>query len=185
MPQRLTMSKRCPQCGKTFHPWAKDQRFCSRFCWRETAFVGDLRAPALLNRVIITQRGCWNWPGRGGKRHPMLHGENLSRAVYRANVGMLRRGQDVRHTCDNPRCVNPGHLLLGSNADNVRDRMARGRSAKGEQTRTAKLNESAVREIRRLLDAGGVSLSELGRRFNVNLSTIRLVKRRETWAWVK
>lgn len=57
----------------------------------------------------------------------------LSRHVFRVFFGQLAEGEVVRHTCDNPACCNPAHLIRGTVADNVADRVARGRSATGER----------------------------------------------------
>jgi len=67
------------------------------------------------------------WPGRSGIS-TRLH--RLTYAQHHGTTLAAIAGQCVRHTCDNPRCVNPEHLLLGSRADNNRDRAERGRSAK-------------------------------------------------------
>lgn len=72
------------------------------------------------------------WPGRGSTS------TGLHRLTYVRHHGLTLFdivGQCVRHTCDNPRCINPDHLLLGSRADNNRDRAERGRSAKTVPTR--------------------------------------------------
>ncbi len=76
--------------------------------------------------------GCWVWTaatvGRAGHgsfrngRHVLAH-----RYAYQAYVGSIPRGQVVRHKCDNPKCVNPDHLELGTQADNMRDMAERGR----------------------------------------------------------
>lgn len=56
----------------------------------------------------------------------------------------------IRHTCDNPRCINPRHLLAGTQAQNMQDKVQRGRIPKGEAHKRAKLTDLQVGEIRRL-----------------------------------
>ena len=84
------------------------------------------------------------------------------------------KGSVVRHTCDNPRCINPQHLLIGTQQDNVADRKERGRCAKGQTNSKTKLTIENVLEIRRRYVArckvnGGCAL---GREFGVRDSTI-------------
>ena len=87
----------------------------------------------LLRKVTPNPRtGCWTWSGgtdRGGYGKFSLKGQGTSahRASYRILVGPIPGGLEVRHKCDNPPCVNPGHLELGTHADNMRDMAERGR----------------------------------------------------------
>jgi hypothetical protein len=77
---------------------------------------------------------------QGGKQYL------LSRFVY----GLLKgntKGLVVRHTCDNPLCINPDHLLIGTHNDNVQDKVNRGRQAKGTHNGRSKLTEPEVIDI--------------------------------------
>jgi len=80
----------------------------------------------------------------------------------------------VLHKCDNPPCVNPDHLELGTHADNMRDMAERGRSSRGEQHPPSKLTDAEADEIRSL--KGAVSQSVLAKRYSVNQSTISLIQ---------
>ena len=141
--------------------------------------------------------GCWLWSAglrgnncggyggiRVGGKMRLAH-----RVAYESAHGAgSAKGLQVRHRCDVPACVNPAHLELGTNADNVRDKMERGRhvTPKGEASGMAKLNEAAVRTIRAECVpysrqfGGGV----LARRFGVTPSVVRKVFRRELWGHV-
>lgn len=98
----------------------------------------------------IEYAGCKNADGYGlhrvaGKR-VLAH-----RQAYCAhnNVDLSSiAGFVVRHTCDNPACVNPEHLLLGTHADNVQDKVSRGRQYKGPEHHSSKLTDAQVAEIR-------------------------------------
>lgn len=108
----------------------------------------------------------------------------------------------VLHSCpegDNPACVNPAHLRLGTHTDNTRDAVERGqhltgdahpsrtqpeRLKRGEANGAAKLTTEAVREIRRQHAAGGTTYAKLGAQFGVSTLAIQWVVRRITWRHV-
>lgn len=96
-------------------------------------------------------------------------------------------GQIVRHECDNPACINPDHLLLGSQADNVRDRCERGRSACGERNSQSKLDAETVQYIRTNYKPRDpvYGAAVMARRYGVVKSLVAMVVRREIWAHVK
>lgn len=104
----------------------------------------------------------------------------LHHLVYAERNGEIPKGMVVRHTCDNPKCINPDHLILGTHADNVADRVARGRSAKGEQNGRAKLTVGKVKEILKSTE----SFVALARTYGVDRKTIHLIKQRKIWVWV-
>ena len=101
-----------------------------------------------------------------------------------ANGAEVPTGLVVRHTCDNPGCVNPGHLLPGTYAQNTADAVERGRMTRGERVHFSRLTEAQVLEMRRRYAAGTETLSTLGREFDVDPSTISLIIRRVTWKHV-
>lgn len=104
-----------------------------------------------------------------------------TRYVWEKINGPIPKGLVLRHTCDNPACVNRDHLLLGTHADNVADRVARGRSAKGERNGRAKLTEDAVRFIRNNTTLNNTALSKI---YHVDRNVIRYVKTGQSWKHV-
>jgi hypothetical protein len=86
----------------------------------------------------------------------------------------------VLHKCDVPSCVNPDHLFLGTQADNMRDRDAKGRTAMGERGGGSKLTVSGVLEIRREI-ASGADQRGLARRHGIHYTTIRRIATGRTW----
>ena len=101
-------------------------------------------------------------------------------------AGNWRVGERVGHSAsssDNPPSINPDHLRLGSKADNSRDMMEKGRSAKGEAHSQSNLTEAGVRLIREL-HRRGRSRSRLSREFGLSVSCIREVVLRISWGWV-
>lgn len=108
------------------------------------------------------------------------------RVSWEIHFGTIPAGMFVCHRCDNPPCVRPGHLFLGTPAENSADMKSKGRSwqHRGADNRSARLTETAVREIRRL-SAEGVSQSELSRRFGVALATVNGIVRRRLWSHIE
>jgi len=94
------------------------------------------------------------------------------------------KGKCVLHKCDNPSCVNPAHLIVGTKGDNNRDRARKGRSNRGSDRYCAKLTEQKVREARKRYAAGGVSLTDLARENGVSINTIRDAINGKRWAWL-
>ncbi len=112
-------------------------RFVGDFCFRcdQTFTSGpghheqSLRHK-LLSSIDVRPSGCWEWtryrlPSGYGRIHIDGRMENAHRASYEEFVGPIPVGLHVLHACDNPPCINPAHLRVGTNAENVRDREAR------------------------------------------------------------
>lgn len=128
--------------------------------------------------------GCWNWtaqrrPGGYGtivvsNRHEMAH-----RVSWTLNVGSIPQGLKVLHRCDNPACVNPEHLFLGTSSDNIEDMISKQRNPRGEQHGHAKLTWPQVRLIRELRSHYGKR--RLAKIFGVSPSTIQFIWNGDTW----
>jgi len=142
--------------------------------------------------------GCWIWaraPVQGTKYGAVRWAGKTQRAhrvAWQITLGEVPGNMCVLHKCDNPLCVNPGHLFLGTRADNAADRDAKGRQAcgdilsqakQGELNSQAKLNESGVREIRSLV-AKGVAQAEIARRRGVSQAAVWNIVNGRTWRHV-
>lgn len=137
---------------------------------------------SILANTVETTSGCLEWRGgcskagygtiRGTKSGAYVH-----RLVFEAAKRELTEGEVVRHACDNPKCVNPEHLLAGTQADNIKDAVERGRHAKGEQNGKAKLTEDQVRYIL----SSAESQRALAARFQVSRSAVALVRQGVNW----
>lgn len=90
----------------------------------------------------------------------------------------------VCHRCDNPPCINPDHLFLGTNYDNVADKLKKGRhrTIRGSDRTDAKLTEADVLEIRA---ASGISQQKLAEKYGVHQVLISKIKKGERWGHVK
>ena len=138
--------------------------------------------------VLIPECTCWIWNGYTDKKmgYGMFWLAGTMRLSHRVSFelhkGVIADGLHVCHECDNPSCVNPAHLWLGSNAENVNDKVAKGRVAclKGEQHPMVKLNEELVRWIRSCELSGRAVAKQLG----VDRSTIQYIRNRKLWSHV-
>lgn len=133
---------------------------------------------------------CWEWIGAknqcgygeiwDGKKLVLAH-----RRVWELRNGSIPDGLCVLHHCDNHNCVNPGHLFLGTNADNSHDMMVKNRQAKGAANGQAKLTEKKVHEIRALLARGELLQQAIAKMYIISEPTITSIKRGKNWAWLK
>jgi len=130
---------------------------------------------------------CWLWTAsmRGGYGRIKHHGRDIGahRVAWALTYGTIPDGFSILHRCDNRRCVNPAHLVLGTQRDNIQDMIAKdrlGRGFRGGQYPHAILTSEDVREIRRSPDTGRA----LAKRLGVSPSTISDVRRRRHWTHV-
>lgn len=142
--------------------WAKVDRRGDDECWPWLACVDD------HGYGVINAGGKY---GRSCKAH----------RISALLAGIDIRGVVIRHTCDNPICVNPRHLLAGTQADNIADMHRRGRSgAIGELHHYAKLTEAKVIEIR----LSPLSNKRAALLYGVCESNISAIRRRISWKQV-
>ena len=145
----------------------------------------------LRKRCDVETGGCWMWSyatdqdGYGivyHASHKYRRAHRLSWHLY--NGADIPVGMVVMHSCDRPGCVNPEHLSIGTNRDNIQDRFAKGRSARGEANGRAKLRECDVREMRRLRRDESTTYAALGLRFGVALQVAYRAVKGTKWSHV-
>jgi hypothetical protein len=144
----------------------------------------DLLQTRLLHRTRVTADGCWEWQGsRDTGGYGMISWnakyQKAHRVSYQAFTGKpIPAGMVVCHNCDNPRCINPNHLRIGTMKENMADRDAKGRrDVKGEQIGTSKLTAKDVFDIR----ASELSLSVLAAMYGVDKSNVHLIRAGKSW----
>ena len=141
---------------------------------------------------------CWNWKasilksGYGNLRIKCADGEYRTHTSHRLsweiNRGNIPCGMWVLHTCDNRACVNPSHLFLGSQQDNIRDCVVKNRNfvpkaRKGVENERSKLDDYVVKIIRYV--GNRVSADELAREFGTCKTNIYAIRKYETWKHVE
>lgn len=104
-------------------------------------------------------------------------------AAWCLAFGAPADGQHVLHRCDNRKCINLDHLWLGTNAENVADKMAKGRHPRGSQFQHAKLTEAKVATLLRER-ASGASAPKLAKKYGVTLENIMSIVKGRTWKHV-
>lgn len=143
---------------------------------------------------------CWVWCGlkdhRGYGKFSPTHGHPTGAHRYSWELanGTIPDGMVVCHQCDNPWCVNPKHLFLGTPEDNVQDAIRKGRfqvvkdnllsSKVGEDHANAVLTEDVVRRIRKEYGDGGTSCVKLAHKYGVSKTTIHLIVSRKAWTHI-
>lgn len=133
---------------------------------------------------INKTESCWLWTGYTGSRYGRLfdHGKTIPahRLSYEIHKGPIPDGMYVCHSCDVTICVNPEHLFLGTQSENMRDMVKKGRHAyqKGGINNMAKLTPELVAAIRSEEPCPSHKLAD---KYGVSSSTIRRVKRGDTW----
>jgi hypothetical protein len=164
--------------------------------------VGSSGRPANTPEVLwskVDKKGeddCWNWKGyknvQGyGRTWIDDHGYYAHRVIFNLanpNTINLSAPKDtdesgfLLHTCDNPSCCNPKHLWVGNHADNMADKVAKGRSPdySGDKGPRCKLSMVQAREIRQLRKEG-VSARDLAKRYEISLPSIKTLLRGDSY----
>ncbi len=166
---------------------------CSRH-YRRHQLGKDIDAPSYFDKTpkerlferVVKTTSCWNWTGStrptGWYGCISVNGKNVSthRLSYEIHIGPIPKGLCVLHKCDNPLCVNPDHLFLGTSKDNVIDSVDKGRNAKGEFCNKLNMTEGDVRIIRDLVSAG-CKQCYIVDFFGLKKMTVGEIVRRKTW----
>ena len=152
--------------------------------------MNDSIKERLLAKINVNEETqCWEWTAAkmhkgyghinvGGKVH------RAHRLSYQLHIGEIPKGMCVLHRCDNRACINPDHLFLGTQAENMADKVAKGRQQAGAENPMAKLTEPEVVAIKRMLAKHYGVQHFLARWFGVNQSTIYMIAAGKNWRHV-
>lgn len=195
----------CPACGTSFTAHAsaiKDgRRFCSRACGyanMASARTDATRFWAKVNKDGPTLRpeigSCWVWTGaRIGDGYGYLNSKRRGavlthRYAWKLTHGEIPDDMNVLHRCDNPPCVRPEHLFLGTQSVNIADMWGKGRAKqnprRGESHPFARLSEKDVRAIRNLR-VSGLSIGQIATQLRCSKSSVQGVLEGKTWVHVR
>jgi len=143
--------------------------------------------------VINNSTGCWEWQGcKDRDGYGTMGYQNQTRLVHRLAYMLFYntseediKGKVVMHKCDNPSCINPEHIKLTTQRENIIDMHKKGRAADqtGEKNGNAKLTDYQVKKIREMYQLG-ISQEELSKIFNVSRRTIYNIRNGISWSHV-
>jgi len=137
------------------------------------------------NKIFYSPCGCWLWIGAIGTtgygQFWYHKRETASRVAYMLYKGPIQKGMSVCHTCDNPICVNPDHLFLGRQIENMRDMVIKGRSNKlrGERHGSAKITATQVDFIRG--NRGKITQIEIAKTVGITQAQVSKIQLKQKW----
>lgn len=142
----------------------------------------------------VDKRGpneCWEWTaGKTTAGYGVINSGDANGTIVGAHriswelaYDHIPKGMCVLHHCDNPGCVNPYHLFLGTDADNVHDMTEKERQSRGESHGNSKLSERNVRKARRLIKEGWEQ-QRIAELLGVGSPTISMIKTGKVWGWL-
>lgn len=135
---------------------------------------------------------CWNWKASkdgGGYGICVTHKygrDKAHRISYKEFYGRIPEGMFVCHTCDNPACVNPQHLFLGTNQDNINDKVIKNRQSRlyGKANGRATMSKESVIALRDDYSSGKYSYRDLVIKYGIKQTQVARIIKRESWSWV-
>lgn len=135
---------------------------------------------------VKRQPGCWNYLGNldrwgYGKFYLQYRTLTAHSVSWQITHGQIPSGMCVLHSCDNPACVKPNHLFLGTQLRNIQDKVAKGRQAFGEQSNQSALTEADVIAVINWERGDPESLSNMASRLGVSLSALSLIRSGKSW----
>ena len=195
-------SKTCPACNKFFIyliKYNKERIYCSNKCSaseinkkrylspaykRMTEEEARVRLKNILEKYTNKTISCWLWTGIKSKdgygkikwknKHMFAH-----RASYLLYYNELPNNLCVCHTCDKPECINPRHLFLGTNKDNMQDMIKKGRSnyVKHDKHPMKKITMEVAKQIRLALKEKTSTAKEISKKYNLTIDHILNIKK--------
>lgn len=188
------MTRNCATCGGKIanrpgkpNRSLKNRKYCCSQCFHRAAKVRRTLVDETTRFMGFVSpepnTGCWLWMGASRREYGLFTVRRKHVSAHRYSFGRhhkLDQCDVVRHVCHTPLCVNPDHLVSGTHADNVGDKIRAGRQLQGEDVPTSKLDSLDVLRIR-ISRALGVKRDVLGRRFGVHPQHISVLSLRTQW----
>lgn len=174
----------CPRCAG---PKNARGRICGR-CRYSPEYRIEISGARFESKIEKTD-GCWIWRGtvnnRWGYGQFAVNGVQYRAHRYSYNyfIGKIADGMSVCHSCDNKLCVNPGHLWLGTQKENIQDMCRKGRSLVGEKNPMAKIKKEDVLRIRQMY-LEGCHQRDIASFFGLNQSSVSQIILKKRWAWL-
>lgn len=155
---------------------------------KETQPLSPYHAELFWKKVdILGPDDCWTWRGyvnNMGYGQYCVFGDKPKgshRLAYALTNGPVPAGANVCHRCDTPLCVNPNHLFLGTQKDNIHDMGEKGRQATGERNGNSKMTADRIRTLREDYSKGVTDFNALGKRHGCSDVWAAKVVRRKVW----
>lgn len=175
-------------CGRTIVNWMERHGIARRVTGRNTPRTQEELFWSRIGKAGKDE--CWEWTARrNGDGYGTIwfdgRDQGAHRIMWQLTYGEVPEGKYICHHCDNPPCVNPGHLYIGNAQTNADDRESRSRSGKhkrcGENNANSKLTWAQVREIRALYATGEWTQTKLAERFDALQVNISRVVNHKSW----
>ena len=134
-----------------------------------------------VHLIPFTDCHIWDKDATGGYGKIRVDGRTLSahRVSYELYVGKIPKGKCIMHKCDNRACVNPDHLMIGTQKDNMDDMRIKGRGARGERCNKAKLTEADIVRIKDIYPR--LTQVKIAKMFNVSQASISYIVKGINW----
>ena len=141
-----------------------------------------------LKKYVVDDRNCWNWIGSKDRDGYGVFGHHRNkqirahRASYSFYIGEIPNKMMICHSCDNPSCINPKHLFVGTAKDNTQDMIKKQRRPVlfGSNHPNAKLTEHQAHEIKQLRKQN-VLLTDIANQFGISFQTVSSIAKGTTW----
>lgn len=177
--------RECNYC-KSFYI-GQGKYFCSKKCHGLSKIMSlEMRFWEKVDKKSKDE--CWEWLGAKGGRgynQGQIRDNNkliiASRVSWQIHFGNIPDGLSVCHKCDNPPCVNPTHLFLGTHQDNMDDKVKRNRQMQGENQWKSKLTKSDILKIRELYNKKTYNQYDLSGMFGVGQDNISRIINKKIW----
>lgn len=181
----------CAYCGDSFT--VEKARLADghgKYCKKECEVAGrKIRSKPLEERFwkhVEKTADCWFWTAfKDSRGYGRINFEQTPilahRVSWEIHNGPIPDGMSVLHHCDNPSCIRPDHLFLGNASDKMNECSKKGRTTRGERSKSSKLTEALVSEIRTKYASGTISQSKLAKEYGVCQATINEVVRGFLW----